>query len=254
MQLPDPKDLRRLTTPTDTPIGQSLSALYNSDGWKSSVHAGEYFMQKWKVANIARPALASRMLAMGTAKIAANGLETPMSDPVNLFRMVLNPELRPALAEGAVEGDTLATAEAYQRGMTSVSGHLSSDDLAAHQVILKPGDDGFGQAWSARIAEQHADPVARSIAGQDSKAPPTTSGTVPSPANGNASPSTTRSWPRAKGPTPTSTTPSAPTSVRSPLTTRISWRRSLPGRSRPLPRSVKRPAKGFRCWPTVRIR
>jgi hypothetical protein len=160
----DLREIRRLTTPTATPVGQSLSALYNSDGWKSSMHALEWSMGKWKIGNIARPALAVRMLAMETAKQAANGLQTAWSDPVALFRMMLNPEIRPQMWEGLREGTPLSHAEEFLKAQSRVSGHVDADLAAAHSTTLRPGDDGFTEAWSHRVAELHADPVARAVA------------------------------------------------------------------------------------------
>lgn len=164
--LPDPADVRRLTTPQNTKIGESLSALYNSDGWKSSTHAGDWFMQKFKIGVVMRPALAARTFAMTHAKMAANGLETGLSTPGALFRMVTNPEFRTAWQEGLEEGTPLAKAEAFQKIMRNMSGGISQDEQAAHQLVVGPGHDLFPKAWASRIAEQHADPVARSIAGQ----------------------------------------------------------------------------------------
>jgi hypothetical protein len=164
--LPDPQEIRRLTTPQSTKIGERLSALYNSDGWKSSVHAGEYLMNAWRKGITIRPALAVRTLARQHAMMAANGLETRFSDPGALIRMVTNKSMRQAFEEGVFEGDTLAKAEAYQKFTRKISGHITADDQAAHQLIVGPGHDLFPQAWASRIAEQHADPVARSVAGQ----------------------------------------------------------------------------------------
>lgn len=166
VHLPDPAEVRRLTTPQSTKLGEGLSALYNSDGWKSSVHAGDYFMQKFKMGVTVRPALALRTFVMQHAKMTANGMETRFSDLGNLFRMVTNPEFRTAIEEGALEGTPLVKAEAYQKTLRSISGHITADDQAAHQLIVGPGHDLFPQAWGSRIAELHADPVARSVAGQ----------------------------------------------------------------------------------------
>lgn len=165
--LPDPTDLRRLTTPQSTKIGEGLSALYNSDGWKESTHAMDWFMQKFRVGVTVRPALALRTMAATHAFMAANGLETRFSDIPNLLRMVTNPEFRTAFEEGAVAGATpLAKAEGYLASLRKISGHISPEEQAAHQLIVGPGHELFPQAWTSRLAELHADPVARSVAGQ----------------------------------------------------------------------------------------
>lgn len=166
VHLPDPSDVRRLTTPQNTKIGEGLSALYNSDGWKSSTHAGDWFMQKFKMGVTVRPALAARTFVMQHAKMAANGMETRFSDMGSLFRMVTNPEFRTAYEQGALEGAPLVKAEAYQKTLRGISGHITAEDQAAHQLVVGPGHDLFPQAWGSRIAELHADPVARSVAGQ----------------------------------------------------------------------------------------
>src|SRR5581483_9435421 len=166
VDLPDARAVRQLTTPTDTLLGKGLDALYNSDRWKSSVHAGDYFMQKWKVANLARPALAVRMLAMSAVKMAAGGLDTDFSDPMHLVQMAFSKDLRPQFYEGLREGTPLSQVENYQQAMSGMTAHISDDAKAAYQTILKPGDDGFARSWSAKIAELHADPVARAIADQ----------------------------------------------------------------------------------------
>jgi hypothetical protein len=164
--LPDPSDLRRLTTPQSTKIGEGLSSLYNSDAWKESTHAGDWFMQQFKKGVTIRPALALRTFAAQHAKFAANGVETAWSDPGFLFRMVTNPDFRQAWQEGLTEGTPLAKAEGMQKIMRGMSGGFTAEDQAAHQIIVGPGHDLFPQAWGSRIAELHADPVARSIAGQ----------------------------------------------------------------------------------------
>lgn len=165
VKLPDAAEVRRLTTPQSTKIGESLSALYNSDAWKSSTHAGDWFMQKFKQSVIVRPALVVRTLAAQHAKMAALGMETRFSDVGSLFRMILNPEFRKAVEEGVLDGDVLTKAEAYQRTMRRISGHITTDEKAAHQVVVGPGHDLFPEAWASRVAEQHADPVARTLAG-----------------------------------------------------------------------------------------
>ncbi|MCA1844615.1 MAG: hypothetical protein LC792_15775 [Actinobacteria bacterium] len=162
---PDPKDLRdmrRITTPTATPYGKSLSALYNSDQWKSSLHSMEWAMGKWKIGNLARPALASRMLIADHARAVANGLETGFSNPLSTIRMLMSSELRPQFWEGIKAGTPLAQAEEYQKAMSNISGN--ADVVAAHQVTLTPDHPDFPRQWSNRIAELHADPVTRAIA------------------------------------------------------------------------------------------
>lgn len=158
-QLPDARAVKRMTTPSD-----SLRAIYNSRGFLETEHAADWFMGSWKKLNLARPALAMRMLSMGQAKMAANGLETDLADPVNLFNMVLHRAPRPAELEGLVAGSPLSQAEELQRIGSRMATHLAPEELAAHQTILRPGDEGFAKAWSARVAELHADPVARAAA------------------------------------------------------------------------------------------
>lgn len=163
-KLPDPTDLRRLTTPKETKIGEALSAFYNSDGWKTSTHAADTVMGVFKKTVTVRPALAVRTLAMQHAKFAANGVETAWSDPSWLIRMATNPEFRTAWHEGIEAGTPLVKLEGAQRVMRNMSGHISDEEQAAHRIIVGPGHDMFPPAWTSRVVEAHADPVVRSIA------------------------------------------------------------------------------------------
>ncbi len=163
-QFPQPKAMRELSRmSTGNP---ALRALYTSRPWQESVNAAEWGMQKWKVGAVARLAFIPRTLGMETAKAAAHGLETSLSDPGSLVRMAFDASQRPQYWEGLTEGTPLSQAETWLKVAASRASHLTPDDLAPFQQVLRPGDEGFAKAWSARVAELHADPLARSVAQQ----------------------------------------------------------------------------------------
>lgn len=159
VRVPDARDVRRMTTPSPR-----LKAIYNSRPFLETEHAADAFMGGWKKLNLQRVALPLRMVAMAQAKMGANGLETPMADPINMFARLIGRSPKVGALEGLVEGSPLSQAEEMMGMSRRMSGLHSADDLAAHQTILKPGDDGFARAWSARVAEQHANPLARTVA------------------------------------------------------------------------------------------
>jgi hypothetical protein len=159
VQLPDGRDIRRMTTPSDR-----LRSIYNSKAFLETEHAADYFMGAWKKLNLQRIALPLRMIAMSQAKMAANGLEVPLSDPMTVFSTLVGRAARPGALEGMVEGSPLSQAEEMMKFSRRLSGHLSADDVTPFQQTLRPGDEGFARSWAARVAEHHADPVARSIA------------------------------------------------------------------------------------------
>jgi len=159
VRVPDARDVRRMTTPSPR-----LSAIYNSKAFLETEHGADAFMGAWKKVNLQRVALPLRMVGMSQAKMAANGLETPMADPINMFARLIGRSPKVGALEGLVEGSPLSQAEEMMGMSRRMSGLHSADDLAAYQTTLRPGDDGFARSWSARVAEQHADPVTRAIA------------------------------------------------------------------------------------------
>lgn len=159
VRLPEGRDIRRMTTPSER-----MRQIYNSKAFLNTEHAADQFMGAWKKLNLPRVALMNRMVAMSQAKMGANGLETVLSDPLNQISMLIGRSARPAALEGLVEGTPLSQAEELLNYSRRLSGHYGADELAAFQRTLTPADEGFARSWAARVAEQHADPVARSIA------------------------------------------------------------------------------------------
>jgi hypothetical protein len=153
-----------MTTPTDTILGRKLNTLYNSRAFQETEHAADFFMSKWKNLTIVRPALMTRMVGMAQAKLAANGLETPLNDLPNLFGMILGRTARPGELEGLVEGTPLSQAEEVMGLSRRFAGGLSTDELTPYQQTLRPGDPGFARSGAGGVGEHHADPIARAVA------------------------------------------------------------------------------------------
>lgn len=146
--LPDPRLLQQMTNPSD-----SLRALYATKMWQSSVALGDRFMgTMWKPMNLIRPALGVRMVAMESTKMAANGLESPLSHPLTLLKMLWHPELRPGAATGGAL-ETIANGALHDSGMSNMM------EKTAFQQTVSAGDPAAASTWAARAAEAHVDPV-----------------------------------------------------------------------------------------------
>lgn len=146
--LPDPRLLQQMTNPSD-----SLRALYATKMWQGSVALGDRFMGTlWKPMNLIRPALGVRMVAMESAKMGAHGLESPLSHPLTLIKMIWNHDLRPGAATGGAF-ESIASGPLHDSAMSNMM------DKTAFQHIVNAGDPAAASTWAARAAEAHVDPV-----------------------------------------------------------------------------------------------
>lgn len=163
--LPDPRTVRQLTTPKDTPVGRSLANIYNSDAWKNSTAGMDWFMGKlWKPLNIARPALAARMLTMESVKMAAHGYESPLTSPLSLIASLVTGKGAGYGEATSATGELMSRLEEHAESMSGFTRSHPGNLTTAFQKTLSPADDTYAHAWGSQLIGLNRDPVARSIA------------------------------------------------------------------------------------------
>lgn len=159
VNLPDARDVKQLTTPTD-----ALRKMYTSDTWNGLTNKADFLMRGWRALAVTRPALLLRTAMMESAKMSAQGMETPITNPLQLIQMITTPAERASQGIGAT-GELLNTLGEFKDSMGGLKSIRPDwEGWLQNTKTIAPEDTGFSRVWGGKMLEMNNNPVTRYMA------------------------------------------------------------------------------------------
>lgn len=164
VSLPDAREVRRATS--------DLARLVDNPFFAKTTGVLDTLNGRWKQLQLARAAYTVRVVGEEQVRLSAAGLDSMFAHPFSYIASLIGGDSRLGKALGTgkyrqldVAGrrfdDPLAAQLEYQAGLSRQASDLTgtADRMTDHHVLLRPGQQGFDEAWLTSLSLIARDPV-----------------------------------------------------------------------------------------------